>query len=436
MDLSSAALLAGAAGIGAFWSQIKNTVTNCYSLFIRTDTIESDYNKIVILVKHLLDNSKIVRYGNTTYLSDHYRLKNHFFTNLTYDNRENVVLLYKNKIPIFLKFDSCYKLKITYVFRTFNLPKILLLVQNIYDSENGIDITQKNRFRVYHYRGEDSNFDISGSPHKSGGNSRGNSGISPMPEGGSEDRKVITFGLFREYNKIIKYKYDDTLLEYDQKNQKNYYESKDYHKLLKNIEFWINSKAWYEERQIPWQRGVLLESPPGYGKTKMVIKCAEKLKIPVDVFELSNMTNNEFIDAWSEVSPGSIVLLEDFDSIFNKRENLHKSLNKNLISFDCLINAINGAKENNGIMLIITTNKIENIDSALLRPGRVDEIIRVSPLDDEGKKFIAENILKGYPDDIKKLSSHIGPISVVEFQNKCIQRALEIMAETAKESIN
>ena len=122
-----------------------------------------------------------------------------------------------------------------------------------------------------------------------------------------------------------------------------------------------------------------------------------------------------------------IILIEDIDTIFNGRKNLlaESSLSKNLLSFDTLINTISGVKENQGIFLIITTNEIEKLDSALLRPGRCDVHIKVDYIDQRGKETIAQNILFGYPDLIEKYGNMKEDQTAAAFENLCIEAALK-----------
>ena len=140
------------------------------------------------------------------------------------------------------------------------------------------------------------------------------------------------------------------------------------------------------------------------------------------------MSNSEFIKAFEfENSSGQIVLLEDLDATFNMRTNiLAKSTHtKQLLSFDTLINTIGGIKAANGSFVIITTNHIENLDPALTRAGRIDAKIEIGPLCEDGRKFVAQNILRDWPNLVDKAIKECDNMVAAEFENYCIELAIQ-----------
>ena len=84
-----------------------------------------------------------------------------------------------------------------------------------------------------------------------------------------------------------------------------------------------------------------------------------------------------------EVPENSIIVLEDIDSFFIDRE--AKSVN---VSFSAILNLFDGLfTPGNGTILFMTANNPEQIDNALIRPGRVDKIVK---FDYPRKKEIGE----------------------------------------------
>jgi chaperone BCS1 len=67
----------------------------------------------------------------------------------------------------------------------------------------------------------------------------------------------------------------------------------------------------------------------------------------------------------------SIILLEDIDSIFNQRSSVGRRRRAS-VTFSGLLNALDGVRTQEGRILFMTTNHPENLDPALVRPGRVD----------------------------------------------------------------
>ncbi len=71
-----------------------------------------------------------------------------------------------------------------------------------------------------------------------------------------------------------------------------------------------------------------------------------------------------------DAPPKSILLLEDIDAIFSQREKGVFTSRK--LTFSGFLNALDGVRSQEGQILFMTTNHIENLDPALLRPGRTD----------------------------------------------------------------
>src|SRR5205814_4895805 len=94
--------------------------------------------------------------------------------------------------------------------------------------------------------------------------------------------------------------------------------------LIREIELWRNSRAWYRDKGIPWKRGWLLFGPPGTGKTALARAFAEDLNMPIYVFNLAEMSNADLTKAWNElqVNVPCIALIEDIDNVFHGRENV------------------------------------------------------------------------------------------------------------------
>jgi len=197
---------------------------------------------------------------------------------------------------------------------------------------------------------------------------------------------------------------------------------------------WMSLRDWYNERNIPWRRGWLLSGPQGTGKSELVKAVAETLRIPLYVYHLSTMSNQEFMNSWSIMNCPCVVVFEDFDSVFIGRESQteHKSL-----SFDCVLNQISGVQSRSGVFLIITTNHPEKLDPALgcvpsagdefrisSRPGRIDISLHLGLMSNRNKRRLADKTLKDWPDLKEKALSIPGEFTPAQFEELCVQMAL------------
>ena len=129
-----------------------------------------------------------------------------------------------------------------------------------------------------------------------------------------------------------------------------------------------------------------------------------------------------------------VVLIEDIDSVIRGRTNI--SGQPEGLSFDTLINTIDGAVSMNGVAVAITTNDLSAIDPALgrpkdesqwnslsTRPGRLDRCIRFDNPDDETRRSIAKMFLE--EDEALEFASKYTDYSLVQFKTVCQDRALE-----------
>ncbi|KAG5927188.1 hypothetical protein E4U42_002507 [Claviceps africana] len=137
---------------------------------------------------------------------------------------------------------------------------------------------------------------------------------------------------------------------------------------------------WYADRGIPLRRGYGFFGPPGTGKTSFASACAATFGIPIYVLSLhdASLTESRFTRLVNDLPRKSILLLEDIDTAGIRRDGdgtkseTKDGEKKQAISLSGLLNAIDGVASQEGRILIMTANKPELLDEALVRPGRVD----------------------------------------------------------------
>lgn len=204
-------------------------------------------------------------------------------------------------------------------------------------------------------------------------------------------------------------------------------------KLVEEARFWKDNEGWYRGRGIPWRRGWLLHGPPGTGKTALIRSVAVELDLPVFIYDLASMQNQEMQDAWARMlsEVPCMAVIEDIDSVFHGRENVAVKEQQGL-TFDCLLNCLDGIDRASGLFLAITTNHIERIDPALgrpteglaSRPGRIDRILRLGELDELARTQIASRILFDRIDLQEQVIYEGEGDTAAQFQERCAQLAL------------
>lgn len=184
--------------------------------------------------------------------------------------------------------------------------------------------------------------------------------------------------------------------------------------LVSDIDSFMSSFDWYYERGIRHKRGYLFYGPPGNGKTSLAMAIAEHLNRDVYVMNLNAFdSDGNLIRAFSSLGKNIVLLIEDIDRSFSKRENVDSK-----VSFSTVLNQFDGALCRDGIISVITTNHIEKLDEALIRDGRMDFKLEIPNPSNELVKEYIENFYS------IKISTEIesNGMSMSSVQEYCIRR--------------
>ncbi|ALC39204.1 CG4908 [Drosophila busckii] len=173
-------------------------------------------------------------------------------------------------------------------------------------------------------------------------------------------------------------------------------------RIISDCNDFIGNSLWYTHRGIPYRRGYLLYGPPGCGKSSFITALAGELEYGICLLNLSErgLTDDRLNHLLNVAPEQSIILLEDIDAAFVSRESTLQQKSAydglNRITFSGLLNCLDGVASTEARIVFMTTNYIDRLDPALIRPGRIDvkEYIGYCTqyqLEEMFKKFFGEN---------------------------------------------
>lgn len=142
-------------------------------------------------------------------------------------------------------------------------------------------------------------------------------------------------------------------------------------RLVDDMGRFLASEADYARRYIPWHRGYLFSGPPGTGKTSVAKALANHFGMDIYYLPLGDVrSGSTLMDLVGKVQPRSLLLIEDID-VFHaatvRDDNAEVSLSD-------LLSALDGIATPWGLVSILTTNREEVLDPAMIRPGRIDVV--------------------------------------------------------------
>jgi chaperone BCS1 len=144
-------------------------------------------------------------------------------------------------------------------------------------------------------------------------------------------------------------------------------------KLMADILRFLDPKtrSFFAQHGIPYRRSYLFWGVPGSGKTSLIQAIAGHIKRNVCFLQPTHpdINDDSLRDAVQQAPKDSIIVLEDIDALFEKDR---KAKTSTPLTFSGLLNALDGVGSPMGQIFVLTTNLRDQLDSALIRNGRVD----------------------------------------------------------------
>jgi mitochondrial chaperone BCS1 len=158
--------------------------------------------------------------------------------------------------------------------------------------------------------------------------------------------------------------------------------------LKQDVERFLGSRERYRALGVPYHRGYLLYGPPGTGKTSLVSGLAAEFGMSIYAVNLTEFNDRTLKYAMGDVPEHSVILFEDIDCMRTGKARPESSNWTELptpagtekgsepdglgVTLSGLLNVLDGLNAPESVLFVMTTNRIEVLDRALLRPGRID----------------------------------------------------------------
>lgn len=210
------------------------------------------------------------------------------------------------------------------------------------------------------------------------------------------------------------------------------------------IELPVKHPELFEALGIAQPKGVLLYGPPGTGKTLLAravahhtdctfIRVSGSELVQKFIGEGSRMVRELFVMA-REHSP-SIIFMDEIDSIGSTRMESGSGGGDSEVQRTMLelLNQLDGFEPHQNIKVIMATNRIDILDSALLRPGRIDRKIEFPAPNEDARVDILKihsrkmNLTRGI--NLRKIAEKMQGASGAESKGVCTEAGMYALRE-------
>lgn len=185
--------------------------------------------------------------------------------------------------------------------------------------------------------------------------------------------------------------------------------------LVDDLKKFLDNEMVYARMGRPWHRGYLLSGPPGTGKTSIAQALAAHFDMDTYYMPLSDLeADTDLASLLSRIDTQSLLLLEDIDVASAART--RNKENQSGVSLSGLLNALDGVITPYGLVTVMTSNRRNVLDEALIRPGRADVELAIDYADGDQVRRLVKMILDVDPGPLDHLtSSHkLAPATIVE----------------------
>ena len=190
---------------------------------------------------------------------------------------------------------------------------------------------------------------------------------------------------------------------------------------LDDLQNFMNTEDYYNEKGIPYKRGYMLYGPPGTGKTSLVKAIANTFSMDIYLINMEDVKTaadiTKLFKGFHNTNSHHIVCFEDIDRCEMFKKPKYCRFYDEPTNIRAFLNELDGISEGNKRITIFTANDTSVIDtiSALCRPGRIDKKIEIGYCDhDQLNRLFNHYTCSNTTLDLDKLDIEITPADTIK----------------------
>jgi ATP-dependent 26S proteasome regulatory subunit len=201
--------------------------------------------------------------------------------------------------------------------------------------------------------------------------------------------------------------------------------------LDRNVAGFMMAREQLKALKFQARKGLLFYGPPGTGKTYTIHYLASQLPNHTTLLVTAEQVGllGEYFRLARFLQP-SMMVIEDVDLIARERTHMHGPGEEVLLNK--LLNEMDGLREDAEVLFILTTNRPDQIEPALIsRPGRIDQAIEFPLPDEEGRAKLTKLYARGLEiseeliDLIVSRTKGVSAAFIKELMRRCAQFQIE-----------